>query len=194
MNFRLFIIILVLCSWQTLASQTKNESEQRIKLSEFPKKAQDVIEALPSNSKRIKFYKETDGGKESFEAKFKYNKRYYSLEFSKEGDIEDIEVITKLKHIKQTSKHQLVKYFEASFDKYKIIKIQEQFIFKKNNAESKFVEEVLTKDINLSPNFEIIAEVKNESKRNIREFTFDSKGKFLNFRILNPTSYEHVLY
>lgn len=195
MNLKLFTIILIFClCWQTSIGQTKNEREERIKISEFPEKAQNVIEALPKNCKRLKFYKETDGNKQSFEAKFKYEKRLYSLEFSKDGTVEDIEVKTKFKRLNGNIKSRINSYFKSTFNKRKIIKIQEQFIYNKKETASKFVEDVINKKTNALPNFEIIAEVRTEDTRNIREFTFDSKGQFVIFRILNPTSYEHVLY
>ena len=89
---------------QLTFSQEKHEKEERIERSDFPEAALKVVNSLPTNCKRTRFYKETDGEKYSFETKFKYRKKNYSLEFSVNGQIEDLEVITQFKHIKNQNK------------------------------------------------------------------------------------------
>ncbi len=191
---RLKLLLVLLCIGQFSFSQTKNEKEERIKVSEFPQAAQKVVESLPEQCKRIKFYRETDGQKESFEAKFKYKGKRYSLEFSKEGVIEDLEVTTKFKVLEQDIQYTIKSYFESDFSKYKLIKNQEQFVYQSDIEPSEFVNQILTQTTGIAPNFEIIVEVKANKKREMREYTFDSNGEFVNFRTINPTSYEHVLY
>lgn len=189
------ILFLIFMSFTThfLWSQTKNEQEERVSLNAFPSKAITVINTLPNTCKRLRFYKEIDGSKESFEVKFKYKKQRYSIEFSTDGTIEDIEVITKLKHIDDTVKTTIKNYYKTSFLKHKFIKLQEQYVYNTTMKATNFVSGVLAKTTTIS-NYEIIAEVKSESKRNIREFTFNANGDFVNSRLLNPSSYEHVLY
>ena len=87
MKLKTFIFLLCFC--QFVFCQTKNEKEKRIPLAEFPEAAKAVIKNLPDDCKRLKFYKETDGEKQSFEVKFKYKRKRYSLEFSEDGNIED---------------------------------------------------------------------------------------------------------
>ena len=72
--------------------------------------------------------------------------------------------------------------------------MQEQYIYNVKLDAKTFVDNVLNNNSLKAPNFEIIAEVKTDKKRDIREFIFNTFGEFVNFRILNPTSYEHVLY
>jgi len=175
-------------------SQTKKEKEDRINLSEFPSEAQNVLSKLPKDCKRIKFFKETDGNKQSFEAKFKYNGRRYSLEFSSEGIIEDVEVRVKMNAIEDSSQDQIKEHFKSSYLKYKLIKIQKQFVFNQNLDPDTFVAQVLNQESTDIINYEIIAEIKTEDGRELREFTFDNKGSFINFRVVEPSSYEHVLY
>ncbi len=192
MKLKTFIFLLCFC--QFVFCQTKNEKEERIPLAEFPEAAKAVIKNLPDDCKRLKFYKETDGEKQSFEVKFKYKRKRYSLEFSIDGNIEDIEVLTKLKNIDETVKTKIENYFASSFTKHKFIKVQEQYIYNVKLDAKTFVDNVLNNNSLKAPNFEIIAEVKTDKKRDIREFIFNTFGEFVNFRILNPTSYEHVLY
>ena len=188
------ILVILLCFGQLALGQTKNEKEERIKLSSFPMMAQKVIETLPKDCKRLKFYKETDGEKHSFEAKFKYQGQRYSLEFSESGSVEDIEVETKLKAISAKIGSNIESYFDSTYTKHKLIKIQEQYVYASKISASRFIAQVLRKDSGLAPNFEIIAEVKTNKERYLGEFTFNTEGTFISFRTINPGAYEHVLY
>jgi hypothetical protein len=175
-------------------SQTKNEHEERVKLSELPEPAIKVINVLPKQCKRLRFYKETDGEMQSFEAKFKYKKQQYSVEFNIEGVVEDIEVTVKPKQIEKKITSEIEAYFKTHFEKAKLIKIQRQYIYNAVATPSVFVENVLTEKSTATVNYEIIAEVKSDSKRQIGEFLFNERGTFLSFITLNPNSYEHALY
>lgn len=184
----------MLLTAQLMNGQTKNEKEERIQNKDFPITAKNILESLPDNYKRLKLYKETDGDKQSFEAKFKYKKKRYSLEFSREGQIEDIEVLTKFNTLQKSIRIQIKAYFNKNFIKHKFIKIQKQFVYDHVLDERTFVKNVLSQTSRATCNFEIIAEVKSDDNRIIKEFTFNAIGTFVNFRILNTTSYEHVLY
>ncbi|WP_111682362.1 hypothetical protein [Winogradskyella tangerina] len=192
MRFKL--LILLFCLGQIAISQTKNEKEERVSLTDFPEAAQTLIETLPKDCKRLRFYKETDGEKQSFEAKFKYKRRRYSLEFSKNGVIEDLEVQSKIRAIDDPIRNNITNYFDATFTKSKLIKIQKQYIYYAEIEPELFLAQILSGTTSIAPNFEIVAEVKIEKQRELRELTFDSSGVFLNYRTINPTSYEHVLY
>lgn len=192
MKTKVFIILICVC--QFVFSQTKNEKEERISESEFPASAIEVIKSLPDDCRRLKFYKETDGDKQSFELKFKHKRKRYSLEFSNKGTIEDIEVLTKFKIINDDIKIKINDYFISSFAKHKVIKAQLQYVYPSELDAITFINDILNNTSSEAPNFEIIAEIKSDKKRDIREFTFNESGEFVNFRILNPDAYEHVLY
>ncbi len=179
----------------TAIGQTKNEKEERIKKEVFPKIALLTLNDLPQSSKRLKFYRETDGDKKSYEAKFKLNRKIYSIEFNSQGQLEDVEVKIKKKSIPRSISTSITTYFKTTFDKHKLIKIQEQFVYEKGELNAKaYLESILLMATIIEPNYEIIAEVKHNKIRTIKEFTFNTQGKFLSARTLNRTSYEHVLY
>ncbi|BAO75880.1 hypothetical protein [Winogradskyella sp. PG-2] len=175
-------------------SQAKNEKEERVDLNKFPKDAITVIKTLPKNCKRLRYHKETDGTKESFEAKFKYKKQRFSLELNLEGIIEDIELTIKLKQLEENIKSQIESYFKNNYKKARHIKLQKQYVYDSTQDPTEFLNKVLSKESKSEVNYEIITEVKTGSKRDIREFTFDKDGLFLSFKIINPDSYEHALY
>ena len=72
--------------------------------------------------------------------------------------------------------------------------MQKQYVFDNSSDASKFIENVLIQKIKTPYNYEIIAEIKTLEKRVLKEFIFNTRGLFKNFRIIIPTSYEYVLY
>jgi hypothetical protein len=182
-----------LVTW-LLPSQTKNEKEERIGIDKFPKESKMIIQNLPNNSKMLKLYKETDNDRQSFEAKFKYKKKRYSLEFDKKGKVEDIEVRIKFRTIDNKAKLAIRQYFENNYKRHKVVKVQRQYVLDKNINLNTEIKNILEDNSAILPNYEIIAEVKTQSTRDLREFLFSHSGKLLNVRIVNPSSYEHVLY
>lgn len=193
MNKIILISSFLLLGWISW-SQTKNEHEERVKLEALPEVAVAVVNTLPKKHKRLRFYQETDGDKRSFEAKFKYEKQHYSLEFSADGVIEDIEVIIMPDQIKTCTKYQIDDYFKRTFEKSKLIKVQIQYVYNGSENAIKFVNQVLSKNGDLNINYEVIAEVKTETERKVGEFLFNANGALISFKTLNPNSYEHALY
>ena len=195
MKNKLLILSLVFSFFSCLViSQTKNEKEDRIKFSELPSNVKKIVATLPEKIKRLKFYKEADGRKNSFEIKLKYQKNLYSIEFSESGELEDIEVMTRLKAINKNIRTEIESYFKNSFSKYKLIKIQKQYLPISDTEASVFIKGILSKKIISPSNFEIIAEITTPQKKELRELTFNHIGVFKSFKVVNPSTYDYVLY
>lgn len=175
-------------------SQTKNEKEERIQLSEFPEVAQNYFNFILHEAKYLKYYKETDGKKQSFEAKFKVNKLHYSIEFDTIGKLEDIEVVITTKHISKDIYKQINTYFNSNFKKTRIIKIQKQYVNYTDKSDKYFIQHVVKNSNDKHTHFEIIAETKTKKKHELREFTFNRNGIFEKSRLVTSSSYEHALY
>lgn len=190
----IIILFLIFSGNLVLKAQIKDEREERIKINELPRLAKQTLTYLPPALKRLKFYKETDGKRQSFEIKFKYKKEYYSIEFDTLGTIEDIEVICKIKQLESKVKNQILTYFDSTYEKTKIIKAQQQFVFSDSFTTKDFISKVLNKSLKTNINYEIIVEVTKASKRSIREFTFNRDGLFIDYRIVTQPNYSHVLF
>ncbi|MCB4799801.1 hypothetical protein [Neotamlana laminarinivorans] len=187
--------IIILLFWSCLLqAQTKNEKEERIPDFQFPKPAYNYFNNTKKPLKRLKFFKEIDGKNKSYEAKFKYNKLHYSVEFDTLGKLEDIEIIIKQKHIPEGALQQITTYFKTNFDKYSFIKIQEQYINKTTKTDTDFINYILENPIGKHTHFEIIAEIKSEKDRLFKEFTFKFTGEFEKSRPISSSSYEHALF
>lgn len=186
-------ILIILCVF-SLKAQTKNEKETSISLEQLPLNAQVLIAQFPDNIDGIKFYKETDNDKISFEAKFKLEGYYFSVEFNDDGILEDIEQLIKKKYIPKLAFHEIEKYFDTKYEKVKYIKIQKQYVNTSNTNNINFVTEALNNTLKHDINFEIIAEVKHNSKRSISEYLFNLNGEFILSRELAPYSYDYLLH
>jgi len=128
-----FIVILSLLSTLSLIGQeVKTEIETRIKGDQIPQNSLNWVETTFPERKRLKWYSENNNNKMTFEAKFKYSGSRYSVEFDKEGSIEDVEVNVKLKDIQEDISGAISKTLN-NFEKYRIVKIQEQWTAKSSD-------------------------------------------------------------
>ena len=175
-------------------SQAKNEKEERIKQSEFPKVAQSYFNFISHDAKYLKFFKETDGDKKSFEAKFKVDKLHYSVEFDTLGNLEDIEIVIKKKYIPKNIYKKIDSYFDSNFKKTRIIKIQKQYVNYIGKSDKYFIRHIVEYPDDKHTHFEIIAEIKTKNKNLLKEFTFNRNGIFEKSRLVTSSSYEHALY
>lgn len=186
-----FLIVFFIIRTITSLSQTKNEKEVSAERNVFPKQAIELLNHLPKEIKRLKYYKETDGNKVSFEAKFKYQKRKFSIEFDKLGNLEDIEITLRKRDIPEN----IESYFESNYIKHHFFKVQRQYKKEETDDAIELLEKALKYTFDKHTNFEIIAQVQNpNSKYQLIEFTFNSKGRLLNSRTLQARPYEYILY
>lgn len=187
--------ILIVFFWASFCfCQSKNEKEERIDKSIFPKKAQTYFDGLQEKVSYLKFYKETDGDRSSYEAKFKINRLHYSVEFDTIGRLEDIEIVIKKRHISKSTFSNISDYFDTNFKKVRFIKIQKQYVNCTSNSDEHFIKHIIQDPYDKHTHFEIIAEVKTNEGRILKEFTFTNKGVFEKSRLVSSSSYEHALY
>lgn len=191
MKFNLLFLML----FATLSfAQSKNEKEERIPVSRFPERALNYLKYTEKSLKRLKYFKEIDGHRKSYEAKFKYNKLLYSIEFDTLGKLEDIEIIIKQKHIPENALQHINNYFKTNFDNFNFIKIQEQYVNKSTKTDAEFINYILENPIGKHTHFEIIAEIISNKNRFFKEFTFKFTGEFETSRSISSASYEHALF
>lgn len=175
-------------------SQVKNEHEERIPKSDFPLVAQNYFDSFMDDVKYLKFYKETDGSKHSFEAKFRLNDLHFSVEFDSIGKLEDIEIVIKKRHISKIALNAINTYFLNNYKRTRFVKIQKQYVNYTNQPDLHFIEHIAENPFDKHTHYEIIAEVKTEGGRVLKEFTFTNRGQFEKMRIVTSSSYEHALY
>jgi len=189
------LLIVALCLYysQFTQAQYKYEREHRILKSQFPLKAISTIEENVYDYKRIKFYKETDSTKVSYEAKLKKDKLWYSIEFDKNGNLEDIEILIKTKDVPNDTYSKIEDYLNNNFIKYRIRRLQQQYYSNKAPLEETF-NNAFQNLILPSNNYELVVVGRKDKGYMNYEILFDADGNFKKIRTSLPPNYDHVLY
>ncbi|MGZ0015371.1 hypothetical protein [Yeosuana sp. AK3] len=194
LDMKRFSLLLLIFYGSFSFSQIKNEKEERINASDFPEVLQSYFNTISNQVNHLKFYKETDGKKYSYEAKFKFKKHLYSVEFDANGVLEDIEMVIKKKQIPKEAMLVISNYFNTHYDKTHLIKIQKQYKNNTTHSDQQFIDNVLSNAISDHSYFEIVAETKQHGERQLQELIFKNDGTFVNARLVTISSYGHVLY
>lgn len=184
---------LILLLGYSAQAQNKYEREFRIKKSQFPEKALTYIEAKLQEARRIRFYKETDSAKVSYEAKFKKDRLKYSVEFDEDGALEDIEILIEPVDIPDDAFANMKTYLEGTFTKYRIRRLQQQYPVTEKDAEA-VVKDAFQNLMLPYIKYELIVAGKKEQGYEQFEILFDAEGNFKKSRKSLPPNYDHVLY
>ena len=191
-----FFALLSLCLLlfvQLGTAQNKYEREYRIKKSQFPEKALELISTKLEDARRVRFYKETDSTKVSYEAKFKKDRLHYSVEFDEDGVLEDVEILIKSIDIPDDSYSLMTKYLEKKFNRYRIRRMQQQYPVGANPIETTLrnaFQNLMLPTIK----YELIVSGKGDSGYEQFEILFNANGAFEKIRKSLPPNYDHVLY
>ena len=194
MKSSISLALLLIFSSAPLLSQTKYEREHRIKRSQFPEQALQFIGDSLENVRRLRFYKETDSARISFEAKLKKDRLHYSIEFNKDGILEDIEILIKEVDIPRDAFSMMKSYLEKNFHRYRIRKIQQQYPVRPEEPKERTLKNAFQNLLLPYINYELIVGGKMDDGFRDYEILFDSEGNFINMRISVPANYDHVLY
>jgi len=194
MNLKLVIPFFLLFCTFVASSQNKYEREFRIKKSQFPQKAIALISKELKGARHLKFYKEIDSSKSSFEAKFKKDKLWYSVEFDNNGVFEDVEINVKAVDIPTDTFTGILNHLEKTFSKYRIKKIQQQYPFQKEESIEKTIKNAFQNLLLPTINYELIIAGKKEKEYFDYELLFNAKGEFISIRKSLPPNYDHILY
>lgn len=172
-------------------SQQKFEKEYRIKEVEAPQKSRDFISSI-AFVKKIKWYAEESNDGKSFEAKTCHNKNLYSIEFSKNGQLLDIEKKVKFSKLATAVKDKITTELAQSFRKFKIKKTQIQYKGLEPELKKVFETSDRTK-FSARIFYELIVKGKKDSDFFMYEILFDEKGnklKELKFKVSNSINLE----
>lgn len=192
-KIRWLMIMAFSCIWISGLAQEKQEKEYRIGKSEVPNNVLVVLKSYLNDAKRLRFYKELDGEKSSFEVKFKKGRIFYSVEFDKNGTLEDVEFIIGKNDIPDDSFNAILKYLDLKHGKHRIKKIQQQYLNLDGNPEGllkKAFQNLLLPQIN----YELVIGTKDSDGYSEYEITFNAKGEHLLTRKAINTKYDHVLF
>ncbi len=122
-----FLIILIFTILPLgVSAQTKFEREYRIKEKDVPERALQFINHAVEGGK-VKWYAEESQDGKSIEAKVKYQKQKFSMEFDTLGNLQDVEKTIKFQDLDQNTSESISGSLTTKFGDYKILKIQIQW-------------------------------------------------------------------
>ncbi len=125
MSRTLLIFLCIVAFCQSLLAQ-KQEAEKRISVKHFPSAAMTQLADSFQNLSRVKYYLELSGPDTSFEAKFKWKRARYSVEFLPNGSLMDVEKRVKFNELPPVLKAAVENRLAKDFKRFKVIKCQEQ--------------------------------------------------------------------
>lgn len=168
------ILVLVLCIIQMQGLAQKIEKEHRVNEEEVPEQAHHFMSHTPFT--RIKWYKELTENDDKYEAKTKYKKKQYSIEFSNAGIIEDIEVKIKFNDLPVAIQSAINSYFQEQNQQTTFTRIQVQHV----GNEEQLISWINQGNIKqLTINYELVAKVKTNNNAYRAEFLFSATGVLL---------------
>lgn len=194
MKYSKLLSLLLLLFFFSAGAQDKYEREYRIRQAQFPENALGFLDSYLKDAKRIRFYKEVDSAKISFEAKFKKDRLYYSIEFDDKGTLEDVEIQIAEVDIPQESFLAMSEYLKSNFRKYRIRKIQQQYPLSAFGSVEETLAIAFQNLLDPKINYELIVAGKRDRFFQDYEILFDANGKFIRLRKSLPANYDHVLY
>lgn len=187
-----FLISALLATSVLCFGQKKQEQEFRIDKDELPQGIITELSEYLKEVKRLRFYKELDGEKSSYEVKFKKDRLRYSVEFDENGTLEDVEFIIEPTDIPEKTLEQIARHLTSKHGKYRVKKIQQQYLNGDDTQKTlkNAFQNLLLPDIR----YELIIATKNTEGYGEYEITFDALGKHLLTRKSVNTKYDHVLF
>lgn len=193
MNRIVSFLVISILFWNncSVSAQTKMEHEVRINRDQVPPSALEFIDGAPFN-KKIKWYKEYGLTDTSIEAKTRYGGVKYSVEFSKSGQLEDIEVVRSWKEIPSAERQKMEDYLQEIFNKYTINKLQFQYSGGPLSLQNWLKTGNRTQDIALK--YELIVHSKVEGKFKRFEFLFEADGSFIKKSELIQKNADNIEY
>ncbi|CAM1344741.1 hypothetical protein [Tenacibaculum amylolyticum] len=170
-------------------SQFKFEKEYRIKQSEVPHTATSFVRKIKPTGK-IKWYVEESQQGKTFEAKFTYLSKKFSVEFFKDGKLADIEVKTLFPKIPKETQSTIKEELYKEFKKFKIRKTQIQYKGSEEELINYFQEHKTEK--NLTINYEIVLDGKSQKGYQRYEFLFNTNGNKVSKLKFIPTNFDNL--
>ncbi|WP_072989592.1 hypothetical protein [Pseudozobellia thermophila] len=188
----LFVFILAF-STASLLAQVRSEREHRIRKSQFPEKAVLTLEEKVEDARQMRFYKEIDSNVVSYKAKFKKDRLRYGITFNSDSEVEVIEFEIKPVDIPNDSYTQTIAYLEGNFEKYRVQKIQQQYLTEDRDLDQS-LKNAFQNLMLPSITYKFTVKGKKGKATEKYETIFDAEGKLKLIKKALPPNYDHVLY
>lgn len=178
-----------------LAQAVKNEVEDSIKREKMPGNALKTLDEFWQGLNDIRYYFQTDGDSESYEAKLEWQGSSYSIEFDDAGKVLDVEQLIEWDQVSSSASEGIDEYLQKEFRRVNIIRLQRQYIAddEDDSDDEDFIDDILEGD---EEDFEIRyeLEVEGRSGRQIGAFEllFDHSGDLIQRRRIERRSVDNI--
>lgn len=159
----LFFVIAGLSFAGVMAQGVKNEMEDSINRNGMPEEALETLEEYWPAQHDIRYYFETDGDSETYEAKLEWKGKNYCFEFRSDGRVLDVEQLIGRDAISADAKDGIENYLRQEFRRVNIKRTQRQFIADDDDDsdDPDFIDDVLEGD---EEDYEIRYEIEVEGR------------------------------
>jgi hypothetical protein len=175
-------------------AQVKVEREYKIKEDMIPDKAFRFIHesGILQSGTKVNWYREEGVDEESVEAKFSQGGAKYSVEFSIDGSLQDLEMEIKVGDISPATMVGVRKALDAEFTKWKIKKVQVQWL----GEEEEVIRSIKQGEANeeLIENYEIVVKAQSEDAKSYFELLFDNAGALMRKSRIIENSSDILIY
>ncbi len=193
-KFKWVLIFIALTGLRPLSAQVKYEREYRVRKEQFPDAALEVLGNRLDDVRRLRFYREVDSNRRSYEMKFKKDRLHYSVEFTPEGVLEDVEVLIKPVDIPEDSWTRIRAVLSDRFAKFRVRRIQQQYPRDAFESDEQTLRNAFQNLLLPELNYELVLQARTDQGLMQYEALFDSDGMLLNLRKALPANYDHILY
>jgi len=189
-----FLFLYVFLVGFSLSAQERIERQHRIKKSQFPSKASEVILQNSAEIKRLKFYREVDSAQKTYTAKFKKSRLFYEMGFDKNGEFKSMGFNVKQIDIPEDSYERITDYLSQNFEKSKIRRMLQLYTTEEGNNLEKTIKSAFQNLMTPDMLYKLLVRGKNSGKSVDYRVVFDSEGNLKEIRKSLPANRDRVLY
>jgi len=182
-------------STTAFAQSEKNEMERAVGRDEIPENALELIDEFWPDLQGIKYFLETDGNLTTYEAKLDWGGDQFSIEFSTDGYVLDVEKLISFETIPESVRNAITSHLDSQFDRYRLTRIQQQFIARDEDDEddSDFIDDILEGDAeDYEIRYEIVLDGQNKQELGSFEKLYSNSGSILEKRKVVRRSLDNI--
>jgi len=189
------VLLSFVLSTTAFAQSEKNEMERAVGRDEIPENALELIDEFWPDLQGIKYFLETDGNLTTYEAKLDWGGDQFSIEFSTDGYVLDVEKLISFETIPESVRNAITSHLDSQFDRYRLTRIQQQFIARDEDDEddSDFIDDILEGDAeDYEIRYEIVLDGQNKQELGSFEKLYSNSGSILEKRKVVRRSLDNI--
>lgn len=168
------------------------EKEKRVRPTDIPATIIELVAPYTKEARRVRYYEEYDGKNWSYEVKFILHKNHFSVEFSKDRKLEDVETILCFTELPKSVQNKIVDHLYPNKN-FKIKKTQKQYR-SESLSDIELIDAAVKNENIAGIRYELIIQVKETDKWSTFEMLYNETGEFISKSEVVARSEDHLLY